>query len=240
MRANGSAVCGLLVGIAAVFLVATNVRAEDASAPAPTPTPNPTPTPGSWRGFYVGGGGTYSNVSVSTGGGGYDYGYDQGEGAFGYCLHAGVRVYRFVALEANYLDLGTTSYNNDLVYVPAFNGFYNSRVNFQAKVTEVSVLGILPFADGWEIYLRVGAGFWDGHSTQHLDESFGDKVISRNVNQNGTSLLLGMGAGVTFAKTWHVRLDMQTMGIDKDMLNTQYDTNLNTLLLEVQYRFGAH
>jgi len=161
-------------------------------------------------------------------------------GAFGYSVRAGLRVDRFVALEAGYLDLGSIGWNNDLVYLPQFHDYYNSRVDFKAKVTEVSVLGILPFANAWEVYLSLGAGFWDGQSTQHLDQSFGDAVITRRVNESGTSLPLGLGGGVTVAKGLHVRLDLQTMGIDKAMLNAQDDTSLNSLLLEVQYRFGPH
>ncbi len=42
------------------------------------------------------------------------------------------------------------------------------------------------------------------------------------------------------AKGWHVRLDLQTPGIDEDMLDAQNDTSLDSILLDVQYRFGAH
>jgi hypothetical protein len=103
----------------------------------------------------------------------------------------------------------------------------------------VSVLGILPLAP-LESYLRVGAGFWDGQSTQRLDQSFGDKVITRDIHGNDTGLLLGVGVGVTVAKGLHVRLDLQSVGIDEDVLNAQHDTSLDSALLEVQYRFGAH
>jgi hypothetical protein len=246
----GSAACGLLAGIAAAILVATNARAEDPATPTPTPTSGPTagPAPESWRGYYLGGGGSYSNVSVKVGDGGcYDdcywgdyYDYDQGDGDIGYSVHAGLRVHRYVALEVSYLDPGTIRWEKNLVYMPEFNDYYNNRVDFAAQVTEVSVLGIFPFEGGWEIYLRLGAGFWDGQSTQRLDQSFGEKVITRDVNDSGTDLLLGVGVGVTVAKGLHVRLDLQTVGIDEDVLNAQDDTSLDSILLEVQYRFGAH
>ena len=196
----------------------------------------------------MGGGGSYSNVSVAVGGGscyndcywGDYYNYDQGDGAFGYSVHAGLRVHRFVALEASYLDPGTIGWNKNLVYMPEFNDYYNNRVDFQVKVTEVSVLGIFPFDDAFEVYLRLGAGFWDGQSTQRLDQSFGDKFVTRDVSANGTDLLLGVGVGVTVVRGLHVRLDLQTVGIDEDVLNAQRDTSLDSFLLEVQYRFGEH
>jgi hypothetical protein len=241
MRFPGSMARSLLAGIAAVFLAATNAVAQDPGTPAPTPVPE------AWRGFYLGGGGSYSNVSVKVGDSGCyddcywgDYSnYDQGDGAIGYSVHAGLRVHRYVALEVSYLDPGTIRWDKNLVYMPEFNDYYNNRVDFQSKVTEVSVLGIVPFEDAFEIYLRLGAGFWDGQSTQRLDQSFGDKVITRDVNDDGTGLLLGVGFGVTVAKGLHIRLDLQTVGIDEDVLNAEKDTSIDSVLLEVQYRFGA-
>lgn len=223
-----------LASLAAMCLFATAARAQEAPKP--------------WLGFYVGGGGSYSTVSVDVAGGDCydecywwgDYNdYDQGDGAFGYSLHAGLRVHEYVALEVNYLDTGNISWDENLVYMPEFKDYYNNRVDFSAKVTEVSILGILPF-EPWEVYLRLGAGFWDGKSQQRLDQSFGTAVVTRDVEDNGTGLLLGIGFGVTIAKAWHLRLDLQTVGIDEDVLNAQDDTTLDSLLFEVQYRFGAH
>jgi hypothetical protein len=118
-----------------------------------------------WRGVYLGGGGTYSTVSVKVPGSGcyddcwwgdYDQ-YEDGDGDFGYSLHAGLRVHDFVALEASYVDTGSIRWDEDLVYFPEFNDYYNNRVDFSAQITEVSVLGILP-AGRFELYLRLGAG----------------------------------------------------------------------------------
>jgi hypothetical protein len=224
----------MLASLATLCLLATAVRAEEAPKP--------------WLGFYAGGGGSYSTVSVNVAGGDcydecYWWGdyddYDQGDGAFGYALHAGLRVHEYVAFEVNYLDTGNISWDENLVYMPEFKDYYNNRVDFSAKVTEVSILGILPF-DPWEVYLRLGAGFWDGKSQQRLDQSFGTAVVTRDVEDNGTGVLVGIGFGVTLAKTWHLRLDLQTVGIDEDVLNAQDDTTLDSLLFEVQYRFGAH
>lgn len=244
----GRVVRCLPAGIAALLLGATTVSAADpagSSVTSPAPTSAPAAEP--WRGLYMGGGGIYSNVSVNVGNGGCyedcywgDYGqYDQGDGAVGYSLHAGLRVHRFVALEVNYVDPGSISWNKNLVYMPEFNDYYNNRVDFEASVTEASILGIFPL-DPFEMYLRLGAGFWDGQSKQRLDQSFGDDVIAREIHENGTGMLLGVGFGATIAKGLHVRLDLQTVGIDRDVLNAQDDTSLDSLLLEVQYRFGAH
>jgi len=243
----------LVTFLCGAMLPAGTASAQDPGAPAPAAAAMPAApaAPESWFGLYVGGGGSYSNVSVEVGSScdddcywwGNDYedsnSYDQGDGAYGYSVYAGLRLNQYVSLEVGYLDSGTIGWNKNLVYTPELNDFYNNRVDFQATVTEVSVLGILPFGDVWEVYLRLGAGFWDGQSTQRLDQSFGDIVVTRDVEDSGTGLLVGVGVGVTVVKGLQVRLDLQTVGIDRDMLNTDSHTSLDSFLLELQYRFGA-
>lgn len=226
-------------GIAPIFLVATMLAAPAAQAQG-TATP--------WQGFYLGGGGTYSNVSVEVDSGCYDdycwwgdyYDYDEGDGAYGYSVHAGYRVNPWIALEAGYVAPGSIRWQENFVYMPEFNGFYNNRVNFDVSVTELSGLLILPFADIWEVYLRLGAGIWSSTSSQRLDDPYGDYAITRQFDDSGTGFLVGIGGGVSLGDGWHVRLDLQTLTIDEDALNAQDDTSLDSLLLEVQYRFGAH
>jgi hypothetical protein len=55
----------------------------------------------------------------------------------------------------------------------------------------------------------------------------------------GVGFLMGVGVGVSLAEAWHVRLDMQSVTIDGDVLNVREDTGLDSFLLELQYRFGA-
>ena len=241
----------LAFGVAACF-VATSARAQDptASAPAPAATQASAPIAAAegWRGVYVGGGGAYSNVSVLVDQ--YDcyddcywgdyYDYDEGDGDFGYTLHAGWRFHRYGALEVSYLDAGPIGWDQDLVYMPEFNDYYNNRVEYTAKVTEVTVLGILPFAGMFEVYGKLGAAFSEGESVQRLDQSFGDQVVTRSVSDSGTDVVWGLGVGVTFAQVFHVRLGFESIGIDEDVLNTRDDTTLDSFVLEGQFRFGGY
>ena len=227
---------------------ASNAQDPGVTSPAPASTPAAAPDPGSWRGLYVGGGGAYSNVSVEVGQSYCDYDcywgdyydYDQGDGGIGYNAHAGARLHRYVAVEVNYLRAGTIGWDKNLVYMPEFNDYYNNRVDLDMQVTGVSVLGIVPFNDLFEIYLRFGAGFWDGESTQRLDQSFGEATVTRSVSDDGTGLLLGVGFGLNLSRSLQLRFDLQTVGIDEDVLNAQEDTSLDSFLFEVQYRFGAN
>jgi hypothetical protein len=235
MPASGCNALGLTLLLAAAVLAPARAQAQ---------TTDPQPP---WRGLYVGGGGAYSTVSVEVSNcdddcywwGDYSA-YDQGDGDIGWSVHAGLRVHEFVALEVNYLDTGSIRWEQDLVYMPEFNDYYNNRVDFSAQVTEVSVLGILPLVEVMEVYLRLGVGFWDGQSQQRLDQSFGNDVVTRSVDENGTGLLFGVGAGVTLAKVCHLRLELQSVDIDEDVLNARDDSSIESILFEVQFRFGAH
>jgi hypothetical protein len=241
----------LAFGVAAC-VVATSARAQDptAGAPAPAATQASAPVAAAegWRGVYVGGGGAYSNVSVLVDQ--YDcyddcywgdyYDYDEGDGDFGYTLHAGWRFHRYGALEVSYLDAGPIGWDQDLVYMPEFNDYYNNRVEYTAKVTEVTVLGILPFAGMFEVYAKLGAAFSEGESVQRLDQSFGDRVVTRSVSDSGTDVVWGLGVGATFAQVFHVRLGFESIGIDEDVLNTRDDTTLDSFVLEGQFRFGGY
>jgi len=233
MRVVHASAGGFPTCLAATLLFATAAHAQGFEQP--------------WRGLYLGGGGTYSTVSVEVPGSGcydydcwwgdYDY-YEEGDGDFSYSLHAGLRVHDFVALEATYVDTGSIRWDENLVYFPEFDDYYNNRVDFSAQITEVSILGILP-AGRFELYLRLGAGFWDAESEQRLDQSFGTDVVSRSVDDSGTGFLGGVGVGVTFAEAVHVRFEVQSTTIDEDVLNARDDASVDSMLLEVQYRFGA-
>jgi hypothetical protein len=227
-RAGGAATC-----IAAAFLLASAAQAQGFGYP--------------WRGPYVGGGGNYSTVSVEVGSTCYDYDcwwgeydyYEEGDGDYGYNLHAGWRLHDFVALEVGYLDTGTIRWDENLVYFPEFNDYYNNRVDFTAEIAQIAVVGILPFAERYEVYLKLGAGLWDAESIQRLDQSFGADVVNRQVSDSGTGFFGGVGFGVTFANALHVRFELQSTTIDEDVLNARNDAGVDAMLLEVQYRFGA-
>ena len=61
-----------------------------------------------------------------------------------------------------------------------------------------------------------------------------------DLSDDGTGLLLGVGFGLNLSRSLQVRFDLQTVGIDEDVLNAQEDTSLDSFLFEVQYRFGAN
>lgn len=204
--------------------------------------------PESWQGVYVGGGGTYSNVSVEVPGSCYDcdswWGdypdYDEGDGDYSFALHAGYRVARYFAVEASYIDAGTIGWDKPYVYFPELGGYYHNHVDFNAKVPELSAIAILPFLQSWEVYLRLGAGFWNADSEQTLINVATGTTTHQHLSDDGVGFVAGLGLGVGFAQAWHVRAEFQSAWIDGDALAVSSDTTLDTFMLELQYRFGAH
>ena len=234
MKTRMTPVARMATGIAA--LVALFAFAPSAAAQGTTET---------WHGFYVGGGGTYSNVSVEVGTGCYDcyvwWGdypyYDEGDGDYSYSVHAGYRFNQWIAAELSYVDGGTIGWDEDYVFMPELGGYYRNEVDFSAKVPELSVLGILPFARRWEVYARGGLAAWDATSDQKLTDLETGEVIYRESDDDGLDFLFGIGVGVTFFESFHTRLEYQAVWIDGDALNVDSETTLDTLMLDLQYRF---
>lgn len=202
--------------------------------------------PADSRGFYLGGGGAWSTVSVEVGGYYYDddycgfWGcnyYEEGDGGYGFTAHAGYRFLPYLAAEVNYIDPGDIRYNQGQVLVEGFPGTYKGRATLDITAWEVSVLGILPFAERWEVYLRGGVGFWQGENDQRLVSTTDGSVLSGRNDADGTDFVFGLGLGFAPAKAWLIRLEFQTLTIDGELLYAKKDTSLDSVLFELQYRF---
>jgi opacity protein-like surface antigen len=204
-------------------------------------------TPESWRGFYAGGGASYSNVSVERPGSCYDCyywwgdypSYEEGDGDYAFVGHLGYRVGRYFAVEAAYLDAGTIGWDKPYVWMPELDGYYRNQVDFSAKSPTLSAVGIWPFLQRWEVYGRFGAGFWSGDSDQTLTNLDTGEVIQRHDSDDGVGIVVGLGLGFSFTEALHTRFEYQALWIDGDALNVDSETTLDTFSLELQYRFGA-
>lgn len=205
-------------------------------------------TPESWRGVYGGAGGSFSNVSVEIPGSGcsdcyYWWGdypaYDEGDGDYSYVAHVGYRVNRYFAVEAAFVDAGTIGWDKQFVWMPELEGYYRNHVDFSAEVPEISAVGIFPFLERWEVFGRLGVGFWSGESEQTLTDVYTGEVIHRHASDDGVGALAGLGLGFSFTESWHTRFEYQAVWIDGDALNVDSETTLDSFTWELQYRFGA-
>ncbi len=195
-------------------------------------------------GFYAGGGVGISNVYSYTDS--YCYGCwgssDYGDNDTAFMLTGGYRFSPYFAIEASYLDSGTPEWDEDLVYLGDLNDTYNVDAKIDLTSYQLSVLGILPFAEVWEVYLRGGLAAWEGDSSQILTRAFDNQVTMRNIDESGASFLLGVGGGVTFADRWHMRLDYVYFSIDDDLLalRSRDEAYSDIASLQIFYKFGRN
>lgn len=204
---------------------------------------DPPAAPEPVRGFYAGAGiGDAEPTSWDDDGDYYYYFSDteSGDSDTSLSAFAGYRFNRYLAAEAGWLDAGTMGWGQSLVYVPDLLDVYNTDVDLEVTSVNVTVLGILPFARIWEVYLRGGAAFYDADADQRLTPSFGGATVERSLSDSGGEFLFGFGIGVTAFKRVHFRLEYQGFTIDEDLLALDGgDASVDNLLLDVQYRFGG-
>jgi opacity protein-like surface antigen len=192
------------------------------------------------KGFYAGGG-VGSTEPTS-----YDYedwyyaDVESGDSATSGMLFTGYRINKYVAVDAAYIDTDSVGWSESLVYVPELLGVYNTDIDLDIRAWQLSVSGILPFANIFEAYLRGGLAFWDADGTQQFTPSFGGAVVNRSVSDGGTGFLFGIGGSVRVLPRLHLLLEYQVFDVDEDLFATDYDSGtIDTFLLGVQYRFGA-
>lgn len=216
--------------LVACFLAAIAAAAVDAQQ---------VEAPAEIRGFYLGAGLGRSEPASYDG----DYWYsdtESGDGDTATSAFVGYRFHRFVAVEAAYLDSGTPGWDEQLVYVPQLQDYYNTDIDFDVTSSQLSVLGILPLARIWEVYLRGGLAFWEADGARRFIPSFGGPAVGDAVDESGTGLLLGVGGGVTLLPGLHLRLEFQFFDVDDDIYAIDDDSaSIDTILVDLQYRFGA-
>ena len=132
-------------------------------------------------GFYVGGSLGQSDSGLRTGSANYS------DTDMGYKLIAGFRAIKLLAVEVNYLDLGSTS---------------SGGAHANTKALDVSALGFLPIPVV-DIYGRVGVVSWKTDAS----------VPSFSISHNGADLSYGVGVqmhlGAVAARLEYEGFDIQ-------------------------------
>jgi Outer membrane protein beta-barrel domain len=199
---------------------------------------------GSETGFYFGAGAGGSNVSVTDwNNNGHndccDYYYQDGDGDTAFVGHVGYRFLPYLAVEVGYLDSGNPRWNENGVFIGELGDFFNLSVDLKKlEATQVSVLGILPFASIWEAYVRGGVAYWSADADQTAIGTFNGALFRRSVNKSDAGFLFGVGIGATPLPHWHFRVEVQTYSIDQDLLGGYGDASVDSALFEAEYRFG--
>lgn len=192
-----------------------------------------------YTGGYAGIGMTYSNVYTYTDTCFGCYGRaDYGSGSAGFAATAGYRFMPYLGVELAYVDQGDPRWTQSAALLEDPAGLYDVNTDMELSSLQATMLAVMPFADAWEVYLRAGAAFWQGTANQSL---IGDTTVTRKVESDGTSFVLGVGGGVTLADHWHVSLDYVYYPISDDLMPADIanDAYTDVVTVQVLYRFGA-
>ncbi|MFO1395071.1 MAG: outer membrane beta-barrel protein [Steroidobacteraceae bacterium] len=198
-------------------------------------------------GFYVGAGVGYGKININsrkidnaidgalldppTG-----YSVTQssvGQGATPYSLTAGYRFMKYLAVEVSYIDLGNADYKATVSDGLDTGG--RVKAQWEATGWPVSVLGIWPIDDSWEVFGRVGLFMGDVKLNAKAVDGAGDPLLKGHTSANSNEFLGGVGANFNFLDKWTARLEWQALPSLGN--NKTGDGNWNNIQASIFYRF---
>jgi opacity protein-like surface antigen len=152
-------------------------------------------------------------------------------------LTVGYRFMPYLAVEGQYLDLGAAEYTAAGDFYDNFGKFLGSG-NLSSKVDSsgfaLSVLGILPIQEVWEVYARLGMYFGDTEATFGFSDGIDSMSISDSKNEE--EFMYGIGAGYTFNETWNVRAEYTIIqNVGDDQLSGEADAD--RFVVGLNFRF---
>jgi hypothetical protein len=134
----------------------------------------------------------------------------------------GYQITPHFAAELSYLNLGTLEEHDQLLLFGG--GFTNFDRKLETEGPSISVLGMLPLTDAWDIYLRAGMLFAD----MEVSNAIG---VSRSATTFGSDApVWGGGVRFNWGKHWSARLDYQYVdGLGERLDAGKADIELITL-----------
>jgi len=193
------------------------------------------------RGWYAGVGAGSSHVEVYRGSWlGYG-GWEQGSGDTAMFAFGGYRLGDHLALDLTYLPERELEWWEPDAFVPGLSGYYDSQTVLSTSALQLSVVGILPFLDIWEAYLKGGLSWYDADGQQILTDYFSGEELRRSSSASDAGFNVGLGLGVKLTENWSVRLEYQFFSIDDALINVDSDgdTTIDSWIFGIDYRFGA-
>lgn len=157
---------------------------------------------------------------------------DLDKSGVGFSLALGYRFTSYVALEAAYVQLGKSTYKAEDVITDGVEEYdLSARIPARAKGPVVSLVGIWPASESFELDARVGAFF--GKSTLSVKFAVdGESVPTVSDSDSKTSILYGVGASWNFTPAMSLRLSY-TM-FDKGLFD---EFDVGSLSLGLMYSF---
>ena len=172
-----------------------------------------------------------------------------------YSFFVGYQFLPWLAVEAAWMDLGSTSVQTNATYTytvvnpifppPPTGGTYRAKSQFESTGWALSALPMLPIGEAWNLYGRLGYYMGDNKLSgrfQGQDTRAGVAVGSPydvKVNDSDSSgvFLWGLGASYTWNERVSMRLEYDNIADVAEVGNNKSDVERFTLGLA--YRFGS-
>jgi opacity protein-like surface antigen len=156
-------------------------------------------------------------------------------------LTVGYKFMPYLAVEGQYLDLGEAKYTTRGDLNDEFGkliGTADISTSMDSSGFALSVLGILPIQEVWEVYARLGMYFGDTGADVSVTLDDGIEVYSDSISdsKNEEEFFYGIGGGYTFNETWNVRVEytiFQNIG-DEDLMG---EADLDRWVIGMNYKF---
>lgn len=195
-------------------------------------------------GFYMGAGMGYSKISINENK--LDRLIEDGlpapwilqrsstdQNATPYQLFAGYRFGEFLAVELAYINLGEVTYkaniSNGTTGTGAVKGTWSN------DGVPLSVLGIWPFSDQFEVFGRVGLYYGSTDLKVRAKDSGGQTIATTSADDSTTQFFGGVGVDWNFLENFTGRAEWQAMpSLGNDDTGSG---NFNNFIFSLIYRF---
>ena len=143
----------------------------------------------------------------------------------------GYRLMPYLAAEVAYVDLGGAEYKATSIFDES------ADISTESSGFAASLMGILPFAENFEAFARLGVYFGDTEVGGSFTDYFGDTYTGDD-SKSEQEMFWGVGAGYNFGERWGVRAEYtQFMDIGEDDL-TAGEADVARVSVGITYGFN--
>ena len=151
----------------------------------------------------------------------------------------GYRLNPYIAGEITYLDLSGPTYrlSGDATFPPTFRAPVpvTTKSEWNATGVPLSVLGIWPITDEWEVFGRVGVFIGDVDLKVAANADNGTANARSRASESATEFIGGAGVNYNFMDVWTARAEWQ--GMPSVGNNQTGSTSWYQIAFSVLYKF---
>jgi OOP family OmpA-OmpF porin len=146
----------------------------------------------------------------------------------GYKVFGGYQFNRYFAIEGGYSDLGSFHFASNTLPAGTLNG------TFKVRGLNVDAVGIVPIADRFSVFGRVGANY--AETKDSFNGTGAVVVLDPNPSKRNTNYKAGLGLQYDFTRALAMRVEAERYRIN-DAIGGK--SNVDLLSVGLIYRFGA-